>query len=112
MNCPNAPQLLSKYEYRVINTKWTPAHGTKSFETTIKVSVIDDIGMVSRLSDVISREMRVNIRNISVNSDKGLFEGTIKVFVMDTTHLDVLLHKIMRVKGVLKASRYDEPGAK
>ncbi len=111
VNCPNAPQLLSKYGYRVIDTKWTPAQGTKSFETTIKVSGINDIGMVSRLSDVISREMRVNIRNISVNSDEGLFEGTIKVFVMDTAHLDVLLHKIMRVKGVLKASRYDEPGA-
>lgn len=70
------------------------------------------LGMVSRLSDVISREMRVNIRNISVNSNEGLFEGTIKVFVMDTAHLDVLLHKILRIKGVLKASRYDEPGAK
>lgn len=111
VNCPNAPQLLSKYGYRVINTKWIPAQGTKSFETTIKISGIDDIGMVSRLSDVISREMRVNIRNISVNSNEGLFEGTIKVFVMDTAHLDVLLHKIMRLKGVLKASRYDEPGA-
>jgi guanosine-3',5'-bis(diphosphate) 3'-pyrophosphohydrolase len=111
VNCPNAPQLLSKYGYRVINTRWTHAHGTRSFETIIKVSGINDADIVNRISEVISTDMRVNIKSVSIDTNESIFEGTIKVFVMDTDHLNNLLHKLLHIKGVLKASRYDEPGA-
>ncbi|MCX6273451.1 MAG: RelA/SpoT family protein, partial [Bacteroidetes bacterium] len=106
-NCPNGQDLKSKFDYRILQVKWKESPSGTSFQTTIKISGIDTLGIVNTLSDVISNEMKVNMRSISVESNNGVFEGTIKLYVSDNKNLETLLHKITKIKGVLKASRQD-----
>ncbi len=106
-SCPNAREMMEKYDYRIIHVKWREASSSGSFHATIRISGIDQLGIVSTLSDVISNELKVNMRSISVESNNGVFEGIIKIMVSDTRHLDTLLHKLARVKGVLKAIRLE-----
>jgi len=105
MNCPNAQQLLTKYEYRVVKARWT-AKGTESFfPVTLAITGLDDIGIVSNISDVISKDLQVNMRSISINSEDGMFEGSVTIFVKDTQHLEALVRKLKRVKGVSNIRR-------
>ncbi|MFN3529193.1 MAG: RelA/SpoT family protein [Bacteroidia bacterium] len=106
VNCPNAVHLLSKYSYRVVKSKWTRASEV-SFLAGIRITGLDDIGIISGISQVISNDLKVNMRSISVVSNDGMFEGNIMVFVNDTKHLDTLMRKLLQVKGVLKVSRFD-----
>jgi len=109
INCPNAQQMMTKYPYRILNAKWTQSDGSSSFQTVIKVSGIDDIGLVSRISDVVAKDSKVIMRSISIESKDGMFEGVLKVLVSDINHLEGLLRRFLRIKGILKAVRYDEP---
>ena len=68
---------------------------------------MDDIGILSMISDVISKDLKVNMRSVSVESTEGLFEGTFTLFVKDTDHLDVLIRRLRKIKGVLKATRLE-----
>lgn len=106
VSCPNAVNLLSKYGYRIVKAKWNQGKEI-SFLAGVKIIGIDDIGIISNLSKVISQDFQVNMRSISVVSNDGMFEGTIMVYVNDTEHLDGLMQKIKRVKGVLKATRLE-----
>ncbi|UCG26898.1 MAG: bifunctional (p)ppGpp synthetase/guanosine-3',5'-bis(diphosphate) 3'-pyrophosphohydrolase [Bacteroidales bacterium] len=108
VNCPNSPQLMAKYPYRVIDTKWTHSDGSSTFQTIIKLQGIDEVGIVNQISEVISKDLKVIMRSITVEPDDGMFEGILKVFVSDTKHLEALLRKLLRIKGVLKAVRYDD----
>jgi GTP pyrophosphokinase len=87
LNCPNARQLVSKYGYRIIKARWRQTEGSGNFQATIKVTGIDDIGIVSGITDVISKDLKTNMRSISVESNDGVFEGNITVFVTDVNHL-------------------------
>jgi guanosine-3',5'-bis(diphosphate) 3'-pyrophosphohydrolase len=106
-NCPNALDLKNKFNYRIIPVKWRESASSGSFQTVVKVQGIDTLGLINTLTDVISNDMKVNIRSISFESNNGVFEGTIKLFVNDIKNLEMLLHKITRIKGILKASRID-----
>lgn len=106
VNCPNAVHLLSKYSYRVVKSKWTRASEV-SFLAGIRITGLDDVGIISGISKVISNDLKVNMRSISVVSNDGMFEGTIMVFVNDTKHLDTLMQQLLQVKGVLKVNRFD-----
>lgn len=106
VTCPNAVHLLSKYSYRVVKSKWTRASEV-SFLAGIRITGLDDIGIISGISKVISNDLKVNMRSISVVSNDGMFEGTIMVFVNDTKHLDTLMQQLLQVKGVLKVNRFD-----
>jgi len=66
---------------------------------------IDDVGLMSRITDVISKDTKVNMRSISVNTTDGMFEGNVTFFVKDTIHLDALINKLKRVKGILSVNR-------
>ena len=68
---------------------------------------MDDLGIVSNISDVISRDLQVNIRSISIDSDDGMFDGKITLFVKDTQHLEGLVRKLKKVKGILNIKRLD-----
>ncbi len=107
LNCPNAKQLISKYDYRIVKARWRQTEGSRTFLATIGITGIDDIGIVSNITDVISKDLRVNMRSISVDSNDGLFEGTLTVFVSDTSHLDALIRKISRVKGVISVKGFE-----
>jgi GTP diphosphokinase / guanosine-3',5'-bis(diphosphate) 3'-diphosphatase len=103
-NCPNAIELLSHYGYRVIKAKWTSRHD-KSFETGIKMIGTDRIGLINDVSNVISSELKVNMKSLSINTEGGIFEGQITLYINDTRHLDTLIAKLEQVPGVLNVSR-------
>jgi guanosine-3',5'-bis(diphosphate) 3'-pyrophosphohydrolase len=107
VNCPNAIKLLSNYAYRVVKAKWTNEQ-LISFLAGIKITGTDEIGIVNNLTKVISSENQVNMRSINFDTEDGLFEGTIMVYVHDTKHLNHLLDKLKKVKGVRKIERIDE----
>jgi GTP diphosphokinase / guanosine-3',5'-bis(diphosphate) 3'-diphosphatase len=106
-NCPNARQLLTKFGYRVVKAKWTNSKGDAFFQGVIKVTGYDEMGIVSNISDVISKDLKVNLRSLNVETADGMFEGLIKVYIKNIEHLNVLINKIQRVKGVLKVSRVE-----
>ena len=107
LHCPNASELKTKFDYRILNVKWRAKTSTSTFQTTIRISGIDTIGIVSAISDVISNDMKANMRSLAVETNKGVFDSTIKLAVKDIKHLETLLHRIKGLKGVLKATRVD-----
>ncbi|MGM0530370.1 MAG: RelA/SpoT family protein [Bacteroidota bacterium] len=108
--CVNAQRLMKQYEYRVVPVQWKKTKEKSSFQTRIRVSGIDEIGMVNRISDVISNYMKVKMRSISIDSDDGLFDGHINLYVSDTKTLQSLINKLKQEKGILKVTRTDKKG--
>lgn len=107
MNCPNAQQLLSRYGYRVVKARWATTGKGTFFPVTLQVTGLDDLGIVSNISDVISKDLQVNMRSISIDSHDGLFEGSLTLFVKDTKHLEALIRKLKKVKGVMNIRRLE-----
>jgi GTP diphosphokinase / guanosine-3',5'-bis(diphosphate) 3'-diphosphatase len=106
VNCPNAIQLMSNYAYRIVKAKWTNQQQI-AFLAGVRMTGIDEVGVVNKISKVISSELKVNMRSISIDSNDGIFEGTIMLFVHDTHHLDKLIQKLKEVHGILTVSRID-----
>lgn len=106
VNCPNATELMSNFAYRVVKAKWTNKESI-SFLAGIKVTGTDEVGIVNNITKIISNELNVNMRSISFDTNDGIFEGTIMVFVNDTNHLTELMKKLKKVSGVLTVSRVD-----
>ena len=106
VNCPNATKMLANYAYRVVKAKWTNQE-LISFLAGIKVTGSDRMGMVNNITKIISDELNVNMRALSFESNDGVFEGRIMLFVNDTKHLTELMTKLKKVDGVLNVSRFD-----
>ncbi len=106
VSCPNAIQLMSNYAYRIVKAKWTNQQQI-AFLAGVRLTGIDDVGVVNKISKVISSELKVNMRSLSIESNDGIFEGTIMLFVHDTHHLDKLLKKLKEINGILTVSRID-----
>ncbi len=106
-NCPNARQLLEKYNYRVIKAQWNKSSAKKSFQTIIKVSGIDDVGIVNKISNIISKDLNIRMRSINIDSNDGMFEGQIRLYVESTKHLDMLIRKLKKEKEILKVTRLE-----
>ena len=107
VNCPNAIKLLSNYAYRVVKAKWVNDQ-LISFLAGIKIIGTDELGIVNNITKVISNEYNVNMRSINFDTDDGIFEGTIMIYVHDTKHLNHLIDNLRKVKGVNKVERVDE----
>jgi guanosine-3',5'-bis(diphosphate) 3'-pyrophosphohydrolase len=107
MNCPNAQQLLSRYAYRVVDARWNRTDKGSRFLVTLQITGIDDLGIVSNISEVISKDLQVNMRSISIDSNDGMFEGSITLFVKDTQHLNALIRKLKKVRGIISVRRPD-----
>jgi len=105
-NCPNATKLMSNYGYRVVKARWTNQQELV-FLTGLRITGIDDVGLINKLTTIISHDFKVNIRSITVDSDNGIFEGSIMVYVNDTEHLDNLIKRLKQVKGVTSVNRFD-----
>lgn len=106
-NCPNAPQMFERYPYRVINAKWRDTEKKNAFQATIHISGIDEMGIVNDISHIISKDVGVQMRSITVNSEEGNFEGTLRVYVSGLDHLEFLIQKLKNARGVLSVSRAD-----
>lgn len=107
ITCPNAVQLLGNQSYRVVKAKWTGADDL-AFLTGIKVNGIDEVGIVNKITKLISNQMKVNMRSIYFDSNDGVFEGRITLFVQDTRHLDELVQKLKKVEGIISVDRMNE----
>ena len=105
-NCPNAAKLMANYGYRIVKARWTNQQEL-AFLTGLRITGIDDVGLINKLTTVISTDFKVNIRSITVDSDNGIFEGSIMVYVNDTEHLDNLIKRLKTVKGITAVTRFD-----
>jgi GTP pyrophosphokinase len=105
-SCSNAEHLMSKMAYRLVKAKWK-AEELKERLAAIKLHGIDSIGIVNKLTEIISNQQSVNMKFISFETNDGLFEGRIKVLVYDTEHLVQLMGKFEQVEGVLRVERWD-----
>jgi GTP pyrophosphokinase len=107
INCPNAIQLLSNYAYRIVKAKWTSADSL-AFLTGIRITGIDEVGIVNRITKLISNQMKVNMRSIYFDTNDGIFEGKLTLFVQDTRHLNELMDKLKTIPGVISVDRLDQ----
>ncbi len=103
-NCPNAPQLRARFGYRIVKAKWAGVPGSQ-FPTTLHVVGNDDLGVVNNITSIISREEKILLRSISIDSHDGLFSGTLTVMIDDNARLEQLVKKIKTVKGVKNVTR-------
>jgi GTP pyrophosphokinase len=106
VNCPNAVQLMSNFAYRIVKARWK-GKDTVEFLAGIRFSGIDDVGLVNKITTIISHEHNVNMRAISFESNDGIFAGKVMAYVHDTDHLNSLMDKLKRVRGVRSVERVD-----
>ncbi|MGM9479391.1 RelA/SpoT family protein [Pedobacter sp. GSP4] len=105
-NCPNAAQLMANYGYRVVKAKWNKQQEL-TFLTGLRIVGIDDVGLINNITRVISTDFKVNMRSITVDTNEGIFDGSIMIFVNDTEHLQNLIRNLLKVKGVTGVTRFD-----
>ena len=106
-SCPNAPQMIERYPYRVIKAKWQDTKKKSSFQATIRIAGTDEVGIVGQISHVISKDIGVQMRSINIENNNGDFDGTLRVYVNGLDHLDFLMNKLRSINGVFSVSRAD-----
>ena len=103
-DCPNAPELRKRFGYRVVRARWS-GKGTSQYSITLRVVGNDDIGIVNNITSIISKEERIVMRSINIDSHDGLFGGIMVVQLDDTSRLEALIKKLRTVKGVKQVER-------
>ena len=103
-DCPNAISLQSNYAYRIISAKWIDST-QEEFTAEIQMSGIDNLGLINAITDIISDEMHVNMRNINFNTEGGTFSGRIKLVVKNKTILKKLMENLRQINGIDKVVR-------
>jgi GTP pyrophosphokinase len=108
-NCTNALALMSNYGYRILKAKWAGGNTkvNKAFLTSIRVSGIDSVGIVSVIADIISRQLQINMKSISITSNEGSFEGNIFLEVLDTQQLENIIATIKEASNLISVQRVD-----
>lgn len=103
-DCPNAANIRRRYPYRVINTRWSGKIGAQ-FGATLRIVGRDDIGIVTNITSIINKEKSTSLRNISIESHDGLFQGYVVVGIENQESLNQLIRKLKTVKGVKDVQR-------
>lgn len=103
-DCPNAPELKQRFGYRIVKARWS-GKGTSQYAITLRVIGNDDIGIVSNITNIISKEEKIVMRSINIDSHDGLFSGNLEVLLNDTSRLDSLIKRLRTVKGVKTVER-------
>ena len=103
-DCPNAPEMRSRYGYRIVKARWSEK-GSGRYDITMQVIGNDDIDIVNNITSVISKEENTALRSINIDSDDGLFKGVITVALDDTSRLEALIRKLQNIKGVKSVKR-------
>lgn len=109
-NCPNAARLLANYGHRIVKTKWAK-NKEISFLTGLKIIGMDDVGVVNKITTIISGDLKINISAITIESKEGVFEGTIKLFVHDKEELDELVKRLKSLQGIDSVERFETEAA-
>ncbi|HMU08648.1 MAG TPA: bifunctional (p)ppGpp synthetase/guanosine-3',5'-bis(diphosphate) 3'-pyrophosphohydrolase [Ferruginibacter sp.] len=105
-NCPNAARLLANYGHRVVKTKWAK-NKEISFLTGLRIIGLDDVGVIHKITNLISGEMKFNISAMTIEAKEGIFEGNVKIFVHDREELDELVGRLTSLPGIERVDRYD-----
>jgi GTP diphosphokinase / guanosine-3',5'-bis(diphosphate) 3'-diphosphatase len=105
-NCPNAARLLANYGHRVVKTKWVK-NKEISFLTGIKIIGLDDVGVINKITNLISGDLKININALTIEAKEGLFEGNIRVYVHDRDELNELVEHLKNLPGIESVDRYD-----
>ena len=103
-NCPNAAALRTRFGYRILRARWAGKGGSQ-YAITLRVVGNDDLGIVNNITSIISKEEKILLRSISIDSRDGLFSGTLTILLEDTSRLKQLIQKISNVKGVKEVVR-------
>lgn len=104
-DCPNASDLHQRFGYRIVKARWAGKSQGAQYPITLRIVGHDDIGIVTNITSIISKETAITLRSIGIDSHDGLFSGTLTVLVGDTGRLETLIKKIRTVKGVKQVSR-------
>ena len=104
MDCPNAPELRKRFGYRIVKARWS-GKGASKYSITLRVIGNDDIGIVNNLTSIISKDEKLTLRSISIDSNDGLFRGNLVVMLEDTSRLEALIKRLRTVKGVKHVER-------
>src|SRR5579863_215659 len=105
-NCPNAAKLMANYGHRVVKTKWAK-NKEISFLTGVRIVGMDDVGVINKITNLISGELRLNINALTVEAKDGVFEGNIRIYVHDKEELEELVSRLMQLNGIQSVIRYD-----
>ncbi len=105
-DCPNAAQLLAQYGHRIVKTKWAK-NKEISFLSGVRILGLDDVGVIQKITNIISGELKMNMRSISIDTSDGIFDGTIMVYVHDREELDNLCQRLAELDGINTVQRLD-----
>ena len=103
-DCPNAPELKKRFGYRIVKARWS-GKGSSQYAITLRIIGNDDIGIINNLTSIISKDEKLILRSINIDSHDGLFSGNMEVMIDDNTRLEGLMKKLRTVKGVKQVSR-------
>ncbi len=103
-DCPNAIEMRKRFGYRIVKARWS-GKGQAQYSITLRIIGNDDLGIVNNITSIISKEEKVVMRSINIDSNDGLFSGNIEVMVEDTARMELLMKKLRTVKGVKQVTR-------
>lgn len=103
-NCPNAPEMRKRFGYRIVKARWN-GKGQSKYQISLRIVGNDDIGIVNNITNIISKEEKIVMRSINIDSHDGLFSGNLDVLIDDTLKLEALLKKLRTVRGVKSVER-------
>ena len=103
-DCPNAPELKKRFGYRIVKARWS-GKGTSQYAITLRIIGNDDIGIVNNLTNIISRDEKLVLRSINIDSHDGLFSGNLTIMIDNNTRLEALIKKLRTVRGVKQVER-------
>jgi GTP diphosphokinase / guanosine-3',5'-bis(diphosphate) 3'-diphosphatase len=108
-SCPNAHNMMARYPYRVVAARWRKSINMPSFKASVKITGIEDIGIVNKIADIIT-DYKVSLRSFNYNMEDGMFEGLLNILVPNNNVLQGIIRRILSIKGVLKATRLETEG--
>jgi GTP pyrophosphokinase len=103
-DCPNAPEMRRRFGYRIVRAMWS-GKGSSQYAITLRIIGNDDLGIVNNLTSIISKDEKLVLRNINIDSNDGIFRGTLTIMINDNTRLEALIKKLRTVKGVKQVER-------
>tara|TARA_B100001093_G_scaffold505292_1_gene562417 strand:+ start:245 stop:2485 length:2241 start_codon:yes stop_codon:yes gene_type:complete len=104
--CPNSVQLMSKYSYRVVKTKWNNQRDV-AFLSGLKLNGIDTMGVISQVSEIITNNLHINMKSISFESKDGIYEGKIMLYVTDSEQLEIVIKQMKAIEGLVSITRFE-----
>jgi GTP pyrophosphokinase len=109
VNCPNARQMIERFPYRIVKVRWTDSHGANAgFTVNVQITGKDNIQVVNEISRLIASDLKVSMRSMNLVTQDGMFEGTYTLIVQDRPHLETIMNRIKKTKGVISVRRSDE----